>query len=350
MKLNTFPFHSMQEYMERFSPFNETFEDHHISDVYRLIERRREGGVGLIEYVCSMLTNDGVKRGCAFMDRFVQWADEENKDYGTQYLAVLYLNVYGKEIQREERYSPFILTGKRVKQVWINEGKDEEGEWERRWREAGDIMNEEDVMETSIMHLCIPDYERKNSNQWIVPSVCSSTALSILLLTNPNKHCPYHFPIYDRNTLTSHVAVIRNLPSSFDIRSSRGIELKQMVSSIYTTYTLHQPYRENYGIATDCRYSVAGVKVDSVRDGLRIVKRLNGCEFHGQHLSVSVIMKVDKEVKKEEEEIAELLMEERKRREEVERLNRALQESLKYVKCELEKERMWREKNEKERR
>ena len=31
-------------------------------------------------------------------------------------------------------------------------------------RNAGDIMNEEDVMETSIMHLCNPNYERKEED------------------------------------------------------------------------------------------------------------------------------------------------------------------------------------------
>ena len=42
-----------------------------------------------------------------------------------------------------------------MREAWKDEGKeDSEGrsEWERRWREAEDIMNEEDVMEISIMH------------------------------------------------------------------------------------------------------------------------------------------------------------------------------------------------------
>ena len=51
-----------------------------------------------------------------------------------------------------------------MREVWKDERKeDSEGrrEWERRWREAGDVMTEEDVMETIIMHLCIPGYEKK---------------------------------------------------------------------------------------------------------------------------------------------------------------------------------------------
>ena len=286
MKLNTFPFHSMQEYMERFSPFNETFEDHHISDVYRLIERRREGGVGLIEYVCSMLTNDGVKRGCAFMDRFVQWADEENKDYGTQYLAVLYLNVYGKEIQREERYSPFILTGKRVKQVWINEGKDEEGEWERRWREAGDIMNEEDVMETSIMHLCIPDYESETGA--IIPHYCSLNALCVCLNDESDRRCPYHFPVYQLNKEPTNVLIIRNLPSRFDIESEIGNELTDMINNISEVDYIEQEEGKCNPFEYDehSRYEVIRVTLLSDERAGTVVMRLDGSEFYGTYMSV----------------------------------------------------------------
>ena len=55
-------------------------------------------------------------------------------------------------------------------------------EWEWRWREAGDIMNEEDVMGASIMHLCIPDYiQNKEEDGLILPSWCSLNALSVML-------------------------------------------------------------------------------------------------------------------------------------------------------------------------
>ena len=62
-------------------------------------------------------------------------------------------------------------TGRRMLEVWKDEGKedsDRRREWDRRRREVGDIMNEEDVMETSIMHLCLPDYEKKEKDTVIV--------------------------------------------------------------------------------------------------------------------------------------------------------------------------------------
>ena len=76
-------------------------------------------------------------------------------------------------------------------EVWKDEGgkEDSEGrrEWERRWREVGDVLNEEDVMETSIMHLCIPDYWKKEKNGVIIPSECSYNALThSLSLTSHN--------------------------------------------------------------------------------------------------------------------------------------------------------------------
>ena len=63
-----------------------------------------------------------------------------------------------------------------MREAWKDEGN---GSWEKSWREVG--MNEEDVMETTIMHLCIPDYEEKEKDVLIVPSWCSFIALSILL-------------------------------------------------------------------------------------------------------------------------------------------------------------------------
>ena len=59
------------------------------------------------------------------------------------------------------------------------------------------IMNEEDVMEASIMHLCIPDYEKKEKDGLILPNVCSLNALSVLLNEESDRRFTYHFPVYD---------------------------------------------------------------------------------------------------------------------------------------------------------
>ena len=58
-------------------------------------------------------------------------------------------------------------------------------------------MNEEDVMEASIMHLCIPDYEKKEKDGLILPNVCSLNALSVLLNEESDRRFTYHFPVYD---------------------------------------------------------------------------------------------------------------------------------------------------------
>ena len=60
-------------------------------------------------------------------------------------------------------------------------------------------MNEVDVMETSIMHLCIPDYEETEEDILIVPSECSLNAMSVLLNEKLDRGCTYHFPVYDIN-------------------------------------------------------------------------------------------------------------------------------------------------------
>ena len=49
-----------------------------------------------------------------------------------------------------------------MREAWKDEGN---GSWEKSWREVG--MNEEDVMETTIMHLCIPDYEQTEEERCI---------------------------------------------------------------------------------------------------------------------------------------------------------------------------------------
>ena len=129
------------------------------------------------------------------MNEILEWRDDEKKKDGMYCLKILFLNVYWMEMKRESGRT--VSTRRRMLEVWKDEGKEEEEgrrEWERRWREVGDIMNEEDVMETSIMHLCIPDYEGKEKCGLILPSECSYNALSVLLNEKSDRECPYHFP------------------------------------------------------------------------------------------------------------------------------------------------------------
>ena len=183
-------------------------------------------------------------------------------------------------------------------EVWKDEGKeDSEGrrEWEKRWREGGDVMNEEDVMETSIMHLCIPDYEKKEKDGVILPSECSLNAVSVLLNKESARWDAYHFRVYDINTQPSNVVIIRNLPSMFSLEySDEGHEVKSMVENICTIVSINQ------------FYGVVKVTLNSSDDALMVGEGIDGREFHGKCLNVSVKEKKrEREGKKEGEGVVE---------------------------------------------
>ena len=176
-----------------------SFRGYQISEVYGMVKRRKEGGGDIVKHISSMLINDGMMKKEGYNERIVEYTNDSKKRDEMRWLAILYSDVYGMEMKRAERWTHRpVCTGRRMVEVWKDEGKeDSEGrrEWERRWREAGDIMNEEDVMETSIMHLCIPDYEQKEEDGLIVSSECSLNALSVLLNERVDRTSLYHFPV-----------------------------------------------------------------------------------------------------------------------------------------------------------
>ena len=172
----------------------------------------------MIKRFSSMLTNDRMNRESGYVNRIVAFASDERKKDVMKCLKILFMNsVY--EITTERQWDELLYRGTRMREVWLNEGRDEEGrrEWERRWRKAGDIMNEEDLMETSIMHLCIPTQTQRKG--LILPSECSSSALSMLLCVKSDRQFTYHFPVYDIHDQSSTVVIIRNLPSGFLLES-----------------------------------------------------------------------------------------------------------------------------------
>ena len=64
--------------------------------------------------------------------------------------------------------------------------------WKRRWREVGAIMNEEDLIEISIMNLFIPNYEGKEEDGLILPSECSFNAMTVVFNERSDWRCTYH--------------------------------------------------------------------------------------------------------------------------------------------------------------
>ena len=135
----------------------------------------------------------GMKKGNKYPNQISEHTDEEKRRNGVCYMKSLFLNVWGMEIEEQYPENP---TGRRMVEVWKDEGKeDSEGrrEWKRRWREVGDIMNEEDVMETCIMHLCVPD-QKDMEYGLVVQSECSYNALTVSLNGISDRKCNYHFP------------------------------------------------------------------------------------------------------------------------------------------------------------
>ena len=147
---------TLNKYMWRFNPNCYLFKEHGISDVYGLINRRREGGGDMIKHLCSILTSGGKKkRGSGYADQIEKCSVKDERRIELTCLNSLFMNVYGMEMKQHGWYPHLVPTGRRMREVWKDEGKeDSEGrrEWEKRWREAGDIMNEEDVSEILVMH------------------------------------------------------------------------------------------------------------------------------------------------------------------------------------------------------
>ena len=278
----------------RFDIHTITFKGYQISDLYGLIQRRRNGGGDLIRNFCSMLTNDGMKKKSGYLNRILEWTSEGKKRDGMNCLKMLYLSVFGMEMKQQEwqrlawggyREGRLVYTGRRMREVWIDEGKEDEEErreWERRWREAGDRMVEEDVMETSVIHLCIPD-EMPRKDILLVPTECSYNALSVLLNERIDTEFTYHFPVYDITCQPPNVVIVRNYPSQSQF--SNSTVLKALTDSICRIASIKQAHAEKYE-----EYGVVKVQVNSREDAMKVVELVNGCAFHGNELRMSIGM------------------------------------------------------------
>ena len=61
------------------------------------------------------------------------------------------------------------------------------------------------------MHLCIPDYEKKEEDRLIIPSKCSYNAMSVLLNTESDRESTYHFPVYDITAQPPTTLIVKHL-------------------------------------------------------------------------------------------------------------------------------------------
>ena len=282
-------FDSLLKYMKRFDADDYYFKGYRISELFGLIARRREGGADFIGYITSMLTNGGMKRGSGYGNRIRQWTKKEKKRCGINWLNILYLDIYGMD---RDRWSDENIA-RRMKEVGKDEGKeDEEGrrEWERRWREGRDIMEEEDVMEVAVMHLCIPN--RYTWDGLIVPTDCSYTALSIFLNENAKRLTLYHFPAYNIKNQPSNVVIIRNLPRYFSEYSKYWNTFRTLLISICPFVSIDRDRSE---------YGVVRVRVKNSSDARMLKDGISGCAFVGKQLSASVNVEKSKEEAEEED-------------------------------------------------
>ena len=190
-------FSYLLEYMKNFDPQYRDFKSCQISKVYALIQRSREGGGDLIKHFCSMLTNGGIKRMNGYRNRILEWTKEKKKKDGLNCLKILYWSVCGTEQHRKVDYLSVnnYNLGRRMREVWKDEGKEDSEkrrEWERRWREAVDIIVEEDVVETAVMHLLIIHRIDTKTNT-IVFHVCHDPASTIFRrrIADPNNLYQY---------------------------------------------------------------------------------------------------------------------------------------------------------------
>ena len=287
----------LREYVKRFDPFHYPFKGYQISDVYALIERRGGGTENLIKHLCSMLTNGRRRTRKGDKKRIMEGMSEKKRRDGMGCLKILHLNVCGLAIRQENKY-PFkeVYTKRRIRDVWKDEGRNPTGkkEWERRWREGRDIMEEEDVVEVAVMHLSIPAYTKKEKDELTLPSVCSYDALVILHNKISQREYSYHFPVYDINTQPSNAVIIRNLPSHFRLDWIDGYELRSMIKSIQRVVV---EQARNEGIV----YPVVRVKMKSREDAKRVVEEMRGQKMQWKPLIVSVGVKDEEEMVKKKE-------------------------------------------------
>ena len=135
---------------------------------------------------------------------------------------------------------------------------------------------EENVMETSIMHLCIPDYEKKKKDGLIVTSECSYNALNILFNDMSDRECAYHFPVYDIHDEPYNVVIVRNLESDlYRLIYLENSQLTTLVNSItpVVSITPSHPWTD---------HGVVKVVAYSADDALMLKEQLNGQEFNGR--------------------------------------------------------------------
>ena len=265
---------SVLEYIKRFDVKDDSFMRYRISEVYGLIERRREGGGDLIKHFCSMLTNAGV-RGSGYLNRILEWASEEKKKDGMECLKILYLYVHGTGRRRElhHRTKSPVSKERRMRVVWMVGGKDSE------WRTASDIIREEDTLQTFYLSLCV-QATVENARSWNIPSKCSLIAMHALRYDGIGG---YHFRSYPSHSIPHDSVVVRITPWSIHTADS----LKWHIASLLLSDATAE--RRGKWIYTDLSYNTPYLvlKMKSRKDARMLVERMNGRECDGLRLSLT---------------------------------------------------------------
>ena len=281
-------FSDLVSYMKRFdSEEKNDFKGYELSSIYGLISRREGRGNGLIGYLCLMLTNDWKmkrERGYMNVNEIMEWRKDEKKRDGMSCLRILFMNVYGMEMKQDyrSRLLKLVSIGRRMREVWKEEGKeDSEGrrEWERKWREVGDIIMEEDMIQIFHLYLCIKAPADKNLFKWNVPSECSKLALSALRYEGMG----YHFKLCTPSVIPQFSVLIRI--THWDNQSDDD---RMKCSLLQTLGRRCEGGWFEWIYSSECRNTpYVVVKMASKKDARLYVERMNKGEHAGVRFSIA---------------------------------------------------------------
>ena len=268
-------------YIRRFDPDDSFFVRHRVSHVYGLIQGRREGGGDLIRHFCSMLTNDRMGRGRGYSNRIEQMCNDENKRKGMECFRILFLLVNGVEMKRKNSRTRPIWTGRRMREVWMGEGKDEEGrnEWKRRWRETRDVIMEEDASKIFSLSLCVTESAWENARVWNIPSDCSLISMYALRYDGMG----YHFPSYPLPLIPQDSVIVHITP--WDIHTSNENVKWSIASMLMYDGAEGRGVVVYHDLCMNTPYIV--LQLQSRKDAKMLVHRMNGRECNGYTLSLS---------------------------------------------------------------
>ena len=254
----------------------------------------------MIKALCGWLSGRILENSAGSVDlKGRRLSGNKIRDCGVGCLSMLFENTCGMEVRRETSFT-FVSTG-RMKELWMNRGKEEEEEeWKRKWREIVDVMREEDVVETLSMMLCIRRDERNDNRQTLyddegmmVGSVSSMWGM-FGLGGGIVEGC--HFDVHDNDDTEGRSVIIRNLPSGYVANMYIRDQLQDAIHSkaISMTETRQPSMRSDVGkLDPLCILLPVVIMITKTeKDAIKLEETINGMEFKGRGLIAKRIREI----------------------------------------------------------